>query len=60
MGRAADPPRVSPNEAGRSRPRALLFHAVALALGVAAGLGGMEGLTRLLLTDFYACDPAVG
>ena len=61
MDRAADPPRLPPPRgAGPSRPRELFFRAFALGLGLAAGLLGMEGLARLVLTDFYACDPALG
>ena len=49
-------------EAGRSPPnppraswrRQLAFRAFALCLGSSVGLLGMEGLARLLLTDFYA------
>jgi hypothetical protein len=61
MGPGADATRVSsPGGAGTSRSRLLAFRAIALSLGVGLGLLGMEGLARLLLTDFYACDPAVG
>jgi hypothetical protein len=40
--------------------RQLALRTCALGLGVAGGLFAMEGLARLLLTDFYACEPAVG
>jgi hypothetical protein len=61
MGREADATRLSSSGGiGASRSRLLAFRAFALSFGVFAGLLGMEGLARLLLTDFYACDPAVG
>jgi hypothetical protein len=61
MDRGAEPPGIAGQKpTGASWRRQLALRACALSLGVGLGLLGMEGLARLLLTDFYACDPAVG
>jgi hypothetical protein len=43
-----------------SRRRELAFRAFALGVGLAGGVVCVELLARLVLTDFYTCDPAVG
>lgn len=40
--------------------RELVFRGVALVLGVAGGVLAMELVARLVLTDFYRCDAALG
>jgi len=58
----ADSSRRSPVDepGGASWRRQLAFRGFALSVGVAVGLLGMELLARLVLTDFYACDAALG
>ena len=51
---AREPPRPA------IRRRELAFRAFALGVGLAGGVLCVELLARLVLTDFYACDPAVG